>query len=144
LKNLSAKRKWRHNLGLLGSTVDGRVKKVEEGTQGLTTQSQKLEAQNAELQHTQSSLTNSLESMEDRHRSRNVKIRGIPETVIPEDLTQYARRLIATILTPQQEKQTMIDGVYRIPRATRAPADSPRDVILQFQTRSAQLTLMAA
>ncbi|CAH2313129.1 Hypothetical predicted protein [Pelobates cultripes] len=64
--------------------------------------------------------------MDDRHRSQNVKIRGIPETVIQEDLT---RRLLTSLLTPQHVNQVVIDGLYRILRATRAP----RDVILQLQ-----------
>ncbi|CAH2249283.1 Hypothetical predicted protein [Pelobates cultripes] len=125
-------------------TVEGRVKTMEGNLEDLTAQCIQLEAQNTELQRNQSHLTSCLDALEDRHRSRNVKIRGIPETVTPSDLLQYSRRLLASLLTPHQANLAVIDGVYRIPRATRALADTPRDVILQLQTRAAQLTLMIA
>ncbi|CAH2252837.1 Hypothetical predicted protein [Pelobates cultripes] len=82
--------------------------------------------------------------MEDRHRSRNVKIRGVPETVTQDDLQGYIGRLLSSLLTPQQMKTALTDGIYRIPRAASAPADTSRDIILQFQTRTGQATLMAA
>ncbi|CAH2319468.1 Hypothetical predicted protein [Pelobates cultripes] len=121
-------------------TVEGRVRKMEAESQGLATCCVQLEAHNTELQRTQTLLTtrlDAMDTMEDRHRSRNVKIRGVPETV-----TQgYLGRLLASLLTPQQMKTALTD---RIPRAARAPADTPRDITLQFQTRTGQETFMAA
>ncbi|CAH2324101.1 Hypothetical predicted protein [Pelobates cultripes] len=125
-------------------TVEGRVKTMEGNSEDLTAQCIQLEAQNTELQRNQSHLTSRLDTLEDRHRSKNLKIRGIPETVTPSNLPQYSRRLIASLLTPHQANLAVIDGVYRIPRAARAPADTLRDVILQLQTRAAQLTFMTA
>ncbi|CAH2330689.1 Hypothetical predicted protein, partial [Pelobates cultripes] len=42
----------------------------------------------------------------------NVKIRGILETVIPDELPHYIRRLLTTLLTSKHAKQALIDGVF--------------------------------
>ncbi|CAH2284376.1 Hypothetical predicted protein [Pelobates cultripes] len=103
-----------------------------------------LEAHNTELRRSQILLKDRLDTEEDWHRSRNIKIRGIPETVSQDDLPHFVERLLATLLTPQQVTAAAIDVVYRIPRAAKAPAGTSRDVILQLQTRAAQRNIMAA
>ncbi|CAH2296082.1 Hypothetical predicted protein [Pelobates cultripes] len=116
---------------------------TEVDSQGLTVWCIQLEDQNVELQRNQTLLTTRLDAVEDRHRIRNIKIKGVPETVTQDDLPWYIGRFLTSLLTPQQTKTVLTDGVYRIPRDARAPADIPRDVILQFQSQSCQTTLMA-
>ncbi|CAH2312207.1 Hypothetical predicted protein [Pelobates cultripes] len=94
-------------------TVEGRVKKTEEDTQGLTARCIQLEAHNTELRRSQTLLTNRLD------------------------------RLLATLLTQQQVTAAAIEVFYRIRRAAKAPVGTSRDVILQLQTRSAQRNIMA-
>ncbi|CAH2312661.1 Hypothetical predicted protein [Pelobates cultripes] len=125
-------------------TMEGRMRKTEAESQGLAARCVQLEAHNTELQRAQALLTTRLDAMEDRHRRRNVKIRGVPETVTQEGIQGYLGRLLASLLTPQQMKTALTDRSYRIPRAARAPADTPRDIILQFQTQTGQATFMAA
>ncbi|CAH2301169.1 Hypothetical predicted protein [Pelobates cultripes] len=123
-------------------TVEGRVKKTEEASQGLTARCTQLEAQNAELQRSQALLAARMDTVEDPNRSRNIKIQGVPDSISQDTLAQFIGRLLTSLLTPQQVKTIGIDGMYRITRATKTPADTPRDAILQLQMRSAQLTLM--
>ncbi|CAH2282268.1 Hypothetical predicted protein [Pelobates cultripes] len=125
-------------------TVEGRVKTTEGETKDISARCTQLEAQNTEMWRAQSQLTSRLDPLEDQHRSRNVKIRRIPKTVATGDLTHYVGRLLASLLSTQQARLTEIDGTYRIPRAATAPADTPRDVILQLRRWAAQLTLMTA
>ncbi|CAH2301443.1 Hypothetical predicted protein, partial [Pelobates cultripes] len=118
---------------------EGPVKAVE-NTEDHTAHDTTFEATTTELHRAQKQLEQSLDDMEDRHR--HLKIMDIPESVIPTESPHYFRRLLVTILTSQQAKQPMGDSVLCIPKATRAPAGSPRDVFLQFQTVPTYLNML--
>lgn len=50
--------------------------------------------------------------LEDRSRCNNVKIRGIPETILPPGLNSYARKIISTLLPDLSPMETIIDRIY--------------------------------
>lgn len=65
--------------------------------------------------------------LEDRSRRNNVKICGIPETILPADLNSYARKLISTLLPDLSPMETIIDRIHRLPKPPHLPAAVPRD-----------------
>lgn len=69
---------------------------------------------------------------EDRSRHNNVKIRGIPETILPADLNSYARKLISTLLPDLPPVETIIDRIHRLPKPPHLPAEVPRDTLMRI------------
>ncbi|CAH2248296.1 Hypothetical predicted protein, partial [Pelobates cultripes] len=67
-----------------------------------------------------------LDTVEDQHISRNINIRGIPETVSQDDIPHFVGRLFATLHTPQQPTAAAIEAVYEFqeqPKPQRAPRE---------------------
>ncbi|CAH2327305.1 Hypothetical predicted protein [Pelobates cultripes] len=120
--------------------VEGRVKTTEGDTKNLAARCVHLEAQNTEIQHSQSQITTRLN---DRHRSRNLKIRGISETVALGDLTLHRETayLPAHTATSKPSRDR-----WNLPHSESRQSSSrhPTDIILQLRTRTAHRTLMTA
>ncbi|CAH2285971.1 Hypothetical predicted protein [Pelobates cultripes] len=95
----------------------------------------------------QSSNTNTnlrVDSCEDRDRRKNLKIRGVSDTVASEELPHLNSRLLASELPTKMAKWIVLDGVYRIAKSPRALTVSPRDIMVRFQSCADKQKLLNA
>uniref|UniRef100_A0A8C5WJQ2 Uncharacterized protein n=1 Tax=Leptobrachium leishanense TaxID=445787 RepID=A0A8C5WJQ2_9ANUR len=70
--------------------------------------------------------------MEDRSRRHNLKIRGVPEAVTTQALSQYVTEIFQHLLPDTTLDSLLFDRIHRLPRPPSAPERSPRDVILRL------------
>lgn len=70
--------------------------------------------------------------LEDHSRRNNVKIRGVPESVLPADLQTYAGDMIAKLLPDISPIERIIDRIHRIPKPKHLQASLPRDVLMKI------------
>lgn len=73
-----------------------------------------------------------LADLEDRSRRNNIKLRGVPESVLPAELVPYIQRLIKAILPSTTTHDLVIDRAHRLPKPKGLSADTPRDVIARI------------
>lgn len=79
-----------------------------------------------------------LADLEDRSRRNNIKVRGIPENILPSELTPFLQRLFTTLVPAFSPLELTIDRAHRLHKPLHIPADKPRDVLLRlhfFQTK---------
>lgn len=81
--------------------------------------------------------------LENRSRRNNVKIRGIPETIVPADLIAYARKIISQLLPDLPPMETIIDRIHRLPKPSHLPPEVPRDTLMRVHFYHAKDMLMA-
>ncbi|CAH2285839.1 Hypothetical predicted protein [Pelobates cultripes] len=118
------------------STLTGRMRATEEAVQDLRAQHNATAKQTQELATTCSQLNARMGQLEDMARQRNIKVRGIPDTVTADELPLLIKRLLQAALPSKQAKGLTLDSLFRIPgRPCNAP-DSARDVIMSFKSRS--------
>lgn len=72
-----------------------------------------------------------LADLEDRSRRNNVKLRGVPETVLPADLAKYAKDLMHTIIPDASPRDVIVDRIHRIAKPPHLAASVPRDVLMR-------------
>lgn len=72
-----------------------------------------------------------LADIEDRSRRNNLKIRGIPESVVQADLSTYINTMFKTLLPEATDMDITVDRVHRLPKPSHLPDHIPRDVILR-------------
>lgn len=70
--------------------------------------------------------------LEDRSRRSNIKLRGVPESVSPNDLHKYANDLIATLFPEISQIERMIDRIHRIPKPKHLDDSVPRDILMKI------------
>lgn len=70
--------------------------------------------------------------IEDRSRRNNVKIRGVPESVSPPNLTSYVQQLIKAVLPSTTTHDLIIDRAHRLAKPKSLPDSTPRDVIVRI------------
>lgn len=68
--------------------------------------------------------------LEDRSRWKNLKIRGIPESVKPASLRDYFVQLISDILPEVPLAELIVDCMHRLPKHPNLPEKTPRDTIV--------------
>lgn len=72
-----------------------------------------------------------LADLEDRSRRNNLKLRGIPESVPPSQLLQYAQALFSTLIPEATASDLLVDRIHRVPKPSFLPDDTPRDVLMR-------------
>ena len=82
--------------------------------------------------------------LEDRSRRNNVKLRGVPETVLPAQLQKFARDLLQQILPDASESELQIDRIHRLPKPGFLPDNVPRDVLLRIHFYQIKEQLMTS
>ena len=73
-----------------------------------------------------------LADLEDRSRRNNLKIRGVPESILPADLRTFASTLFSTLLPELSSIELTIDRIHRIPKPRHLADTVPRDVLLRI------------
>lgn len=64
------------------------------------------------------------------HRS-NVKLHGIPETMLSAQLNQYTQDFMAACLPSVPASELITDGIHRLPKQPYLSDNVPRDVLMQ-------------
>ncbi|CAH2296070.1 Hypothetical predicted protein [Pelobates cultripes] len=96
-----------------------------------------VDAHNASTEHLKS-LTDQIQKceaklmdLEDRSRRSNIRLRGIPETVLPADLPSYVHSFFK-LLTPEiPTDMLLLDRLHRVPKPQHIATSLPRDVLLK-------------
>ncbi|CAH2284411.1 Hypothetical predicted protein [Pelobates cultripes] len=68
---------------------------------------------------------------EDRSRRNNLRLRGVPESVMPNDLPAYVQGLLRAYAPDIPTDMFLIDRVHRVPKPRNLPGTIPRDVLLR-------------
>lgn len=69
--------------------------------------------------------------LEDRSRRNNLKIRGIPESVSQEKLTEYVQTIFKTAPPDLSDNELIIDRIHRLPKPPHLPDKIVRDVLMR-------------
>ncbi|CAH2284693.1 Hypothetical predicted protein [Pelobates cultripes] len=69
--------------------------------------------------------------LEDRSRSSNIRLRGIPETVLQADLLSYIHCFFRTLVPKVHTDMLLLDHLHRVPKPQQIVASLPRDVLLK-------------
>ncbi|CAH2285558.1 Hypothetical predicted protein [Pelobates cultripes] len=68
---------------------------------------------------------------EDRAPRNNLRLRGVPESISPEDLQVYVRVLLHTYSPDISADMLLVDRVHRVAKPKYLPDSTPRDVLLR-------------
>ncbi|CAH2282029.1 Hypothetical predicted protein [Pelobates cultripes] len=68
---------------------------------------------------------------EDRSRINNLRLRGVPETVLPGDLQAYVRGLMRPYIPEIPADMMLVDRVHRVPKLRNLTDTTPRDVLMR-------------
>lgn len=89
-------------------------------------------------------LQTKLTDLEDRSRRNNIKFRGIPESVPPNELTNFIQRLMKALLPSLSDIELCIDRAHRIPKPKFLPDTAPRDTLARIHYYHVKERVMAA
>ncbi|CAH2322179.1 Hypothetical predicted protein [Pelobates cultripes] len=117
------------------NALTGRIQATEDGVQDLKNQQDATAAQTLELAATCTQLNARMGQLEDAARQRNLKVRGIPDTITAEELPYLIKRLLQATFPPKQARSMTLDGLLCIPGRPGNAPESARDVILNFKSR---------
>ncbi|CAH2328673.1 Hypothetical predicted protein [Pelobates cultripes] len=70
--------------------------------------------------------------LEDQSWRNNIRIRGIPETVLPTGLNDYLQDMFQALTPAIHPDQLVVDRVHRLRRPQHLPATAERDVIARI------------
>ncbi|CAH2325022.1 Hypothetical predicted protein [Pelobates cultripes] len=70
--------------------------------------------------------------IEDRSRRNNIRLRGVPEEIGPQDLTAFAVELFKAILPDIPADMFLLDRIHRLPRPQHLPPTASRDVLMRL------------
>ncbi|CAH2283809.1 Hypothetical predicted protein [Pelobates cultripes] len=82
--------------------------------------------------------------LEDTQRRRYLKIRGVSSDIGIEEVPQYVRRLLSSLLPTKQVKSMPIEGIYRVGRTRRLMTTPLRDVIVTFRSLADKRAMISA
>lgn len=95
-----------------------------------------LETQDAEIMWLKANVAD----LKDRGHVTNVKLRGVPKSILPKDITLFIQQLLKTLLPHHTEIDLLIDRDHRIPKtasiARRPPERHPRENLFLFSEGS--------
>lgn len=77
-------------------------------------------------------LANKVLDLEDWFWRNNIHLRGIPESVAPEELKLFFMDLMALTLPNLTAQELIIDRIHRIPKPRQLPAQVPKDTITRI------------
>lgn len=112
-------------------SLGNRVSNIETGMTECTTTMNDLIDTSDEIKEEQEWVRAKLADLEDRSRQNDVKLRGVPETILLADLSKYAKDLTHTILLDASSRDIIIDRSHRIAKPTHLAASVPRDVLMR-------------
>lgn len=82
--------------------------------------------------------------LEDRSRRNNLKLRGVPEDVQPNQLPHFAKNLFLAVLPSLSSADLTIDRIHRVPKPSFLPAETPRDVLMRIHFFQVKESILSA
>ncbi|CAH2285070.1 Hypothetical predicted protein [Pelobates cultripes] len=79
-----------------------------------------------------------------RRRWKNIKIRGLPDTVTTAEIPHLIRRLLTQLFSAKQAKLMQLDSCYRLPAPPASARGGHRDVIIRFRNGPDKQAFMSA
>ncbi|CAH2322311.1 Hypothetical predicted protein [Pelobates cultripes] len=73
-----------------------------------------------------------LANLEDRSRSNNLRLRGVPESVTQAELPAYVRGLLRAYGLVVPPDMLQVGRAHRVPRPRHLPDTTPRDVLIRI------------
>ncbi|CAH2311889.1 Hypothetical predicted protein, partial [Pelobates cultripes] len=112
----------------------------------LSTRTTSLEQQQEELASTQMdmsghlrALQNQMEQMEarvadqeDRARRNNLRLRGVPETILPDDLPAYVHGLLNAYAPDVRTDMLLVNRAHRVSKPKHIPEATSRDDLMRI------------
>lgn len=77
-------------------------------------------------------LQNKIADLEDRSRRNNIKFRGIPESIPPNELTNFVQRLMKALIPSLTDIKLCVDRAHRTPKPKFLPDTAPRDTLARI------------
>lgn len=77
-------------------------------------------------------LSNKVLDLEDRSRRNNIRLRGIPESVTPDQLNQFLTDFMAVAMPNRSSQELLIDRIHRLPKPKHLSLQVPRDTIARI------------
>lgn len=77
-------------------------------------------------------LSNKVLDLEDRSRRNNIRLRGIPESVSPDQLNPFLTDLLALAMPHRSSQDLLIDRIHRLPKPRHLPSHVSRDTIARI------------
>lgn len=110
-------------------SLDDRVSNFERDMKDCVSTVNKVIDVYEDIREEQTWMLAKLADLEDRSRRNNVKLRGIPESILPADLPKYARDLMHIIIPEVLPRDILIDRIHRIAKPSHLATTVPRDVL---------------
>lgn len=85
-----------------------------------------------ECTDTVNDLVNAYVEQKNFSRRKNIKMRGVPETVPPSELQAYAINLFSTLIPELTQIELTINRIHRIPKPQHLEDSIPRDVLMRI------------
>ncbi|CAH2222908.1 Hypothetical predicted protein [Pelobates cultripes] len=85
-------------------------------------------------------LEDGLEDLNNRSRRQNIRIRGIPETVLPDAILPTIKAIFQSLLPNASDQELYIERAHRALRPPTYNPNTPRDIINETPILSSQRT----
>ncbi|CAH2223253.1 Hypothetical predicted protein [Pelobates cultripes] len=117
--------------------LSGRMGVLENTTSDHTQQLATLQQTIIDLQQQAKRLDCHFAALED------MKVRGIKEDTSEAELPHLLKLLFQALLSQRQRKTLGLDGIFCVPKSSRALAAAPRDLVLQRQSGRDTFAILA-
>uniref|UniRef100_A0A8C5Q483 Uncharacterized protein n=1 Tax=Leptobrachium leishanense TaxID=445787 RepID=A0A8C5Q483_9ANUR len=122
--------------------VRAQVMEVQTKTAEVATEQSQLAGQVTALRSQIEILSRSVETLETRHRRRNIRVRGIPDSVLEDELQPYVTRLALQVSGLPSTTPDVVGSVYRVRRPAASAKGAPRDVVVAFRDMALKTRIM--
>lgn len=139
------KASWQQDLQVVQtdiSTLQDRMQTMEDSHASLQTQVASIQSASATRDVLHRSLITQLDDQENRSRRNNVRLRGVPESIRPQDLAASLTKLFNSILGRSPEDKVELDRAHRALRPQSPDSARPRDVICRIHLYSLKEEIM--
>ncbi|CAH2220628.1 Hypothetical predicted protein [Pelobates cultripes] len=107
------------------TVVTARVQATEDSIHSITQQQTSTNEPMQQLLATNKVMQIRIDTLDDARRCKNLKIRGITETIGEQKLPHLIRLHLPTLLPQRSAGGIQIDGCFRFAKSSRAPAGTP-------------------
>ncbi|CAH2254236.1 Hypothetical predicted protein [Pelobates cultripes] len=111
----------------IGSRTTHVETKMEDLIDAHNASTEQIKSLSSQLQHCKTKIMD----LEDRSRRSNIRLRGIPETILQADLPSYVHGLFKALAPEVHTDMLLLDRLHRIPKPQQIAASLPRDVLLK-------------
>ncbi|CAH2315099.1 Hypothetical predicted protein [Pelobates cultripes] len=111
------------------SRVSSRLHDMEVTTAGHETRLTTLKRELSALKCEQAKTQHHMAAIEDRRRCKNVKVRGLPDTVAIAEIPHLIQRLLTQLFSTKPAKLMTLDGCYRLPVPPAVPKRSRQTLL---------------